>query len=438
MWRIYLRVFALIAIVTVSLTQVLSFITIHFFSEQIEAIELKEASAQIFLLEHYLDHAQGDLWHSRFATLQKKSSHNYSLQSLDKTLAMIAPRNKAALLKGEIIVDSPSEAYYRRVDIQNKAFNGSASQVIYVTDRAKNDPIVVRIKQFQYLFIFILLLLPCGIWSFLHWRELQALSETANSFGSGLLGTRARVRKSASVYPLAQCMNLMAERIERMIDSQRELLHSVSHELRTPIARLEFGLALLKNEAGSEQLEPRFISMENDLHELNDLVSELLNLARIEQQQSLPVHTVDLAATLHFVLNSLEHVLLGKEISCAISADSSTVAGDEKLLSRALSNLLRNAARYAEKKIRISLHNHQQGHIEITIEDDGPGIPEAEREAVFEPFYRLDRSRDRASGGFGLGLAITKKAIALHRGSIRADQSELGGARFTIKLAALT
>ena len=438
MWRIYLRIFFLIAIVTVSLTQVLSFITNHFFSGQIETIARKEASAQIFLLEHYLDHAQGDLWHSRFAILQQKSSHNYSLQSLDKTLATISPSNKAALLRGEIIVDLPSEAYYRRVDIHNKVFNGSASQVIYVTDRAKNDPIVVRITQFQYFFIFILLLLPCGVWSFLHWRELQALSETANNFGSGLLGTRAKVRKSASVYPLAQCMNLMAERIERLIDSQRELLHSVSHELRTPIARLEFGLALLKNDARSEQLEPRFLSMENDLHELNELVTELLSLARIEQQKSLPINAVDLSNTLNFVLNSLEHVLQGKEISCVIASGSHMVAGEEKLLSRALSNLLRNAAKYADKKIRVSLLQNEAGEVEITIEDDGPGIPQIEREHIFEPFYRLDRSRDRASGGFGLGLAITKKAIALHRGSIRADQSELGGARFTIKLAALT
>lgn len=435
MWRLYLRIFILISVVTISLTQVLSYMTNQFYAEQLEQFAVRDADAQIFLVEQYLDNTHGQLWLDRFKTLQKKANESYNLITLDRTIAMIAPRNRQRLLNRKVVVDVKSNAYFRRVDTNNLTFPGSANQVIYVTNKEDHDPLITKIKRFQYTIIFFLLLIPCGIWSYLHWRELQSLSKTANDFGSGLLSSRAKVRKSASVYPLAQCMNLMAERIQRLIDSQRELLHSVSHELRTPIARLEFGLALLKNDAKNQQLEPRFISMENDLHELNDLVSELLSLAKIEQQQALPMQTINMAETLHLILNSLDHVLQSKKISHSLHSQTSMIMGDPKLLGRALSNLLRNAAKYANQQIKVSTFSNPSGGIDITIEDDGPGIPENERERIFEPFYRLDRSRDRASGGFGLGLAIARKAITLHQGIIRADQSELGGARFTISLA---
>ncbi|NHQ86166.1 two-component sensor histidine kinase [Iodobacter sp. HSC-16F04] len=434
MWRIYLRIFVLIAVVTISLTQVLSYLTNQFYAEQLEQYALKDAVAQIFLVEQYLDNSQGPLWFTRFKTLQEKTNNSYALLPLERALAIIAPHNRQRLLEKKVVVDFQSEAYFRRVDTDNSKFPGSANQVIYASETKDQDPLIAKIKRFQYTLIFLLLLIPCGIWSYFHWRELQSLSKTADDFGSGLLSSRAKVRKSASVYPLAQCMNLMAERIQRLIDSQRELLHSVSHELRTPIARLEFGLELLKNDANSKQLEPRFASMENDLHELNDLVSELLSLAKIEQQQALPMQSVNTAEALHQVINSLSHLLQEKEMSHSLHSETSTISGDPKLLMRALSNLLRNAAKYAHQKIRISTLSNASGGVDITIEDDGPGVPENEREHIFEPFYRLDRSRDRASGGFGLGLAIAKKAVTLHKGRIWVDQSDLGGARFTISL----
>jgi two-component system OmpR family sensor kinase len=98
-------------------------------------------------------------------------------------------------------------------------------------------------------------------------------------------------------------------------------------------------------------------------------------------------------------------------------------------------NLLRNAAKYCSGRILLSARR-EHGKVEITVEDDGPGIPEVERERVFEPFFRLDRSRDRATGGFGLGLSIARKAVLLHRGTLRVEESSLGGARFVITLPA--
>jgi two-component system OmpR family sensor kinase len=119
------------------------------------------------------------------------------------------------------------------------------------------------------------------------------------------------------------------------------------------------------------------------------------------------------------------HVALGP---CLGSID-----GERRLLARALGNLLRNAQKYAAHQVALRARR-LDCRIEIVIEDDGPGIPEDEREQIFEPFYRLDRSRDRATGGFGLGLSIARKAIVLHGGSVRVETSALGGARFVIDL----
>jgi two-component system OmpR family sensor kinase len=107
--------------------------------------------------------------------------------------------------------------------------------------------------------------------------------------------------------------------------------------------------------------------------------------------------------------------------------------GDRRLLARALGNLLRNAQKYAARQVLLQARR-DGGIVEIAVEDDGSGIPEDERERVFAPFYRLDRSRDRATGGFGLGLSIARKAVVLHGGSLSVETSALGGARFLMRL----
>jgi two-component system OmpR family sensor kinase len=117
----------------------------------------------------------------------------------------------------------------------------------------------------------------------------------------------------------------------------------------------------------------------------------------------------------------------------ALGARLGSVDGDRRLLARAVGNLLRNAQKYAAQTVALSA-SRKGGALEILVDDDGPGIPEEERERIFDPFYRLDRSRDRATGGFGLGLSIARKAVHLHGGTLRVERSPLGGARFVIDL----
>jgi two-component system, OmpR family, sensor kinase len=239
------------------------------------------------------------------------------------------------------------------------------------------------------------------------------------------------MRPSSSIFPLAERIDHMADRIEELLVSQKNLLHSVSHELRTPIARLEFALELLDARANDPALRKRIAAMEGDLSELNTLVNELLGMARLDSGQALQAERVDVAGLLGTAEASLPPGAATLAIDCA--PDAGTIEADPRLLGRALSNLLRNAQKYAVGAIHVAARR-EGARVTIAVEDDGPGIPEDERERIFEPFYRLDRSRDRATGGFGLGLSIVRKAVLLHGGSVHVERSRLGGARFVVGL----
>jgi two-component system OmpR family sensor kinase len=224
----------------------------------------------------------------------------------------------------------------------------------------------------------------------------------------------------------------MADRIAELLQSQKTLLHSVSHELRTPIARLEFGLELLGDRTDDPALQKRIRAMDGDVAELNGLVNELLGMARLDSVQSLQPEAFPLAPMLRDCAESLPPSQC--TLQCSLAEDLGSLQADRRLLARATGNLLRNAQKYAAGRVALSALRRHDGGIEILVEDDGPGIPEEERERIFQPFYRLDRSRDRATGGFGLGLSIAHKAVALHGGALSVEDSRLGGARFVIAL----
>jgi two-component system OmpR family sensor kinase len=237
------------------------------------------------------------------------------------------------------------------------------------------------------------------------------------------------------MYPLAERMHGMAGRIDSLLSAQTSLLHSVSHELRTPIARLTFGLTLMEDASADPVVHQRARAMAGDVAELNALVGELLAMTRLDSSQALQLDSVDLARMLDDCVASLPPLVSAVHVETDLGANPGHVAADARLLSRAVCNLLGNARRYADTRVVLRAAR-ADGTVTIIVEDDGPGIPEGEREQVFAPFYRLDRSRDRATGGFGLGLAIARKAVQLHGGSLTVADGEMGGAKMVITLPA--
>lgn len=433
--RIFFRFFVLVMLSITAATFVIYFAISRLFGDPLEDIARRQAAAQIFLLEQYVDKAPADEWLARLNKVREVSDVRFDLVGLDEARAALPGAERRALDRGEVVLDAANKAFYRRVDLDGERYIGSAAEVI----RARNLPIdlalALEMEAVRYVIVALALLLPIALWSRSHWQGLQSLSKVADEFGAGKLDARAQTRPSASIYPLAERINHMAGRIAGLLESQKNLLHSVSHELRTPIARLKFGLELLGAKTDDPALHKRIAAMEGDVAELDGLVSELLGMARLDSAQALQLAPFELAPLLRECAQALQPA--PPSLRCALADGLPGIEGDRRLLGRAVGNLLRNAHKYATGQIVLSAQAEGE-LVAIAVEDDGPGIPEDERERVFEPFYRLDRSRDRATGGFGLGLSIARKAVALHGGSLELERSRLGGARFVIRLAPRT
>ena len=429
--RLFFRFFVLVMLSITVAAFVIYFAISRLFGDPLDDIARRQSSAQIFLIEQYVDEAPADEWLVRLNRVREVSDTRFDLITLDAARAALPRASLRALERGEVVLDVGNKAFYRRVDLDGQRYIGSDEEVIHARDLPIDVNLALKMEAVRYVIVALALLVPVALWSRSHWQGLQKLSRVADEFGAGRLSARARMPRSASIYPLAERIDHMADRIEALLVTQKNLLHSVSHELRTPIARLEFALELLDAKAGDPALRRRIAAMEGDVRELNDLVNELLGMARLDSEQALRRETVDVAGLLEGAAAALPPG--GQALSVAAGQDLGTIEADPRLLGRALSNLLRNAQKYAAASIRLSAVR-EGGRLLIAVEDDGPGIPEEERDRIFEPFYRLDRSRDRATGGFGLGLSIARKAVLLHGGSLTVEDSDLGGARFVIAL----
>ncbi|MFZ6767551.1 ATP-binding protein [Undibacterium sp. Di26W] len=434
--RLFLR-FSILVMLSISVATIAVYVVIRsFFGDPLEEVAQQQAAGQVFLLTQYVDQAGPDEWLVRLNKIREITHSKLELISLQSALLQVAAEKKAQFMRGDVVIDIAGKSFYRRVDLHGQRYIGSDEEVLHAQELPIDVIPVIRTEVLRYIIVAFCLLIPIAIWSSAHWRGLQALEKVADEFGEGHLKIRAQTRESDSIHPLAQRMNQMAARIEGLLDAQKNLLHSVSHELRTPIARLEFGLELLRNAASDPKLETRAAAMEADLLELNALVTELLSLSKLDQQPALKLSEFVVADCLRACLDGLQHELSGFKLDTLFLDEVGCMTGDQRLLARAVSNLLRNAGKYASGHIALTLTKNDDGDIIIMLDDDGPGIPAQEREQIFNAFYRLDRSRDRATGGFGLGLAITHKAIQAHGGRISVEDSPMGGARFVVCLPA--
>ena len=274
------------------------------------------------------------------------------------------------------------------------------------------------------------------LWLRAHWRDLERLKGTAERFGKGQLSERTNISPRSNIGSLANVFDTMASDIESLLNQQRDLLNAVSHELRTPLTRLDFGLALALSDDLPAATRERLQGLVAHIRELDELVLELLSYSRLQNPARLPEQVeVSLDEFIDSVLGSVDEELESPDIVIDVwlHGQLERFSLDPRLTARALQNLLRNAMRYCEKRIQVSVQVLAHG-CEIWVDDDGIGIPDDERERIFEPFYRLDRSRDRATGGFGLGLAISRRALEAQSGTLTVEASPLGGARFRLWL----
>lgn len=275
------------------------------------------------------------------------------------------------------------------------------------------------------------------IWVWPISKGLMSLSKAATAFGKGDWSVRADTGISSSLIHLAERFNAMAERIQHLIKSHKELSHAVSHELRTPIARIRFAMEMARDVDTAEARHRYMDSMDDNIEELDGLVDELLTYARFDREEpQLNIKRHDMVKIVQDVINRFE--LTQSNITFSITLDTTLPNKtlqcdcDGEAIARILDNLIRNGIRYAGQNIEVKL-GVLENQVQISVNDDGPGIPEESWSTVFDPFVRLDKSRDRNSGGIGLGLAIVKRYIELHNGLVSVGQSNMGGACFLLQ-----
>lgn len=279
------------------------------------------------------------------------------------------------------------------------------------------------------------LALAVFIWVWPISKGLVSLTKAADLFGQGKFDARANASVTAPLQPLAERFNSMAARIQRLIKSHKELSHAVSHELRTPIARIRFAMEMVSAVDCDEARKKYLDTMDENIVELDSLVDELLVYAKFDREEpQLAIRPIPLAKVIADTLAKFQmtNSEFNFSLDTALPLDT-TVDCDEDAIVRVLDNLVRNAVRYAKRDIVIYLDLEGE-NVKISVNDDGPGIPPSSWQSLFEPFVRLDQSRDRNSGGIGLGLAIVKRYVELHQGQISIGQSDLGGAAFIINL----
>ena len=265
-------------------------------------------------------------------------------------------------------------------------------------------------------------------------RKLQLIQSGITKVREGKLNTKVKVVGEDEIAHLAATFNSMTEHIRRLIESQRELTRAVSHELRTPVARIRFAVDMLADTDDYDDRMSQRDYIDQDIESLNGLIDEILTYAKLEEgSPKMDWEDVDLQELVSQIAR--ETNALGKPVTVKVGNVQKGVfaQADRRYLHRVLQNLAGNATRYAESTIIISA-GLEKNEAFISVEDDGQGIAEKDREKVFIPFARLDDSRTRASGGYGLGLSIVSRIAFWFNGRMSVDESPtLGGARFIMK-----
>jgi two-component system sensor histidine kinase CpxA len=263
-------------------------------------------------------------------------------------------------------------------------------------------------------------------------HSISQLTAATSAIAEGKLETRLKVHRRDELGQLGESVNRMAERLAGYVHGQRRFLSDVAHELCSPIARIQVALGILDQRAQENQKE-YVEGVQEEVEQMSELVNELLLFSRTQLSTSnIALIPVNVAETVRRVL--AREAVEGTQIETRVDDQMEALAQPEYLF-RALANVVRNAIRYAGEFGPIVIAAHERdGIISIAVRDQGPGIPEAELEAVFKPFYRPELARQRETGGVGLGLAIVRTCIEAGGGTVQCRNRPGKGLEVEIRL----
>lgn len=340
-------------------------------------------------------------------------------------------------------IPAPGAVDFRIIDKQRfavtGALQGNSGSYLAVFEMRPIEPLLVQGPIFKRLLLALIISgLVCALLARYLTRPISRLRTAAQKIAAGDLKARAGngTRQLDEVGQLVKDFDYMADRLEILIGAQQRLISDVSHELRSPLTRLKLALDLARSDS-PHGMSPALDRIEREAERLSGLIGMLLTLSRLESGDSLPesemVHLPDLLAEI-----AADVDIEAQSRHCTVELDRMQecwIEGNQELLRSAFENVVRNAIRYTEPATAVRISAKCDDHeVRVVVQDRGPGVPESELDKVFKPFYRVDTSRERRTGGVGLGLAIAERAIKLHNGKIAASNVKQGGFQIEISL----
>lgn len=423
MYSLFVRFFVFI-IGTLAIAFMLSVMAIseHDFNRDLEAF-VKQSNELFFKIEKELSFSELPV--------------NVSLNDLPN----IYSHHKLALIeRPDFIEDS---YFYDRVNGQVIYADTNQNDDLEVYYPIKNTGYVFRITEKllpvksdnydQIMFVFIFLCVGVVIFLLIYRLNMpiRKLTNATKMFGEGNIKTQIEGKMPEPFSTLAQQFNTMAKEIRQGIEEQHIMTHAMSHELRTPLNRLRFALDMARNETDIDRQKELLSDVDQSADELHLLTDNILDFARFSffhdakkySDVSLNDIIVDMVSSKRTVY---EHV----SIQCQLS-DDVVVHGDAFQLQRVFSNLIDNACKYGDSEVIVSLRVDKKW-VRVCVDDNGNGIAHSDRQKILMPFSRLDTSRNRSTGGVGLGLAIVQCIVKKHQGTVTVGASDSGGARFEL------
>ncbi|MBC1184382.1 two-component system sensor histidine kinase RstB [Kluyvera sichuanensis] len=375
--------------------------------------------SSLYLMRSELREIPPRNWSKTLNELDLNLSFDLRIEPLSKF--QLGERSMQHLREGDIVALDDQYTFIQRIPRSHYVLAVGPIPYLYFMHEMRLLDIALM------AFIAISLAFPVFIWMRPHWQDMLRLESAAQRFGEGHLTERIHFDSMSSFERLGVAFNQMADNINALIASKKQLIDGIAHELRTPLVRLRYRLEMSENLTEAESL-----ALNRDIGQLEALIEELLTYARLDRPQTeLSLTTPDLPQWIATHVEDVQAVNPQREVTIDQITPGDYGALDMRLMERVLDNLINNAMRYSQSRIQVSLMLHGSMAC-LQVDDDGPGIAEGERERVFEPFVRLDPSRDRATGGCGLGLAIVHSIAVAMGGQAHCDVSPLGGARFSL------
>ena len=402
MTRLFISLYLFIAISLVALTAGLEQI---FFADAPTLSDAQKAWMTLFSRSHP----------SQLTTILDEANITYSVI---QTSAMAASQSLSEpLASGELVQGMYSGQWQGFIPVND-------SQILIASFNQQGTP-ASPFWLYSSVF-FILLGIAIALWIYPLWRDLSKLiSATRNLAPDGSIPA-PDISDRSPLKGIVVALNTLSNNVISLLKQQRELAGAVTHEFKTPLARLKFALA------ASTVLTPRQLdAARNDVDELDNLVQEMLDFTRYHTTKpDLHMEDIPLYALCEQRVQMLQTLT---RHSVRVQGDTPHLVADGHLLSRALDNVLNNAARHAHSSILVTIEESTDTVV-VHVDDDGPGIADSVKETVFDAFFRPDADRARQTGGAGLGLATVKRIMQWHGATCIAADAPLGGARITLSL----